>query len=79
MPMSFNIACIISPLLGGFLADLAGAYPDRFGHVGFLKRFPYAPPALLNGCFLGLAILLVFFGLEEVLSNISLLSTLGLI
>lgn len=66
LPISFNIAIMVSPLMGGQLADLAGKYPDRLGNVAFLKKYPYAPPALLNGCILLIAFSVVFLFLEEV-------------
>jgi MFS family permease len=64
--MCFNIGIIIGPVLGGFLADPAGSYPSIFGHVEFLRRFPYAPPNVLSAFFLSSAGLGVFFGLREV-------------
>lgn len=57
---------MLSPLVAGQLADLPGKYPEKFGHVGFLKQYPYAPPALLNGSILLISLLAVFFFLEEV-------------
>lgn len=63
--MCFNIGAIIGPLLGGLLADPAGRHPDTFGNVGWLVKFPYAPPNLLSACFLLTAVLVVFFGLDE--------------
>ena len=65
-PMCFNIGIIIGPVLGGLLADPAGSYPGTFGHVAFLRRFPYAPPNILSALFLFSATLGVFFGLREV-------------
>jgi MFS family permease len=65
-PMCFNIGVIIGPILGGLMADPAGTYPSVFGHIGWLKKFPYAPPNLLNAFVLLFASLGVFFGLSEV-------------
>ena len=69
-PMCFNIGVIIGPILGGFLADLAGSYPSIFGEVKFLRMFPYAAPNILSAVFLFSATLGVFFGLAEVCSPI---------
>jgi hypothetical protein len=64
--MCFNIGVIIGPILGGLLADPAGSYPDMFGGIGWLLKFPYAPPNILSACFLLTAATGVFLGLEEV-------------
>ena len=56
----------MGPILGGLLADPAGSYPSIFGHVKFLRLFPYAPPNILSAFFLFSAGLGVFFGLREV-------------
>lgn len=64
--MCFNIGVIIGPILGGLLADPAGSYPDMFGGIGWLLKFPYAPPNILSACFLFTAAVGVFLGLEEV-------------
>lgn len=66
MPISFNVAAVLSPLVAGQLADLAGRYPERFGHVSFLTNHPFAPPALMDGLVLSIAFIVVFFFLEEV-------------
>jgi MFS family permease len=66
LPMCFNIGVIIGPILGGLLADPAGSYPDMFGEIGWLLKFPYAPPNILSACFLLTAAIGVFLGLEEV-------------
>lgn len=65
--MCFNIGVIIGPILGGLLADPAGTYPSVFGHINWLKKYPYAPPNILSAVFLLTAALLLFFGLNEVL------------
>jgi len=66
MPMTFNIGVIIGPILGGVLSDPAGSYPDTFGHVDFLVRFPYAAPNILSAFFLFSAFAAIWLGLEEV-------------
>ncbi|OLN93938.1 putative membrane protein YCR023C-like protein 7 [Colletotrichum chlorophyti] len=65
LPMAFNVAVLVSPLMAGQLADLRGRYPDRYGDSQFLRKFPYAPPALVNGMILAGASLVVFLFLEE--------------
>ena len=65
-PMCFNVGVIIGPILGGLLADPAGTYPNIFGDVEFLKKYPYAAPNLLSAFILLCASLGVFLGLAEV-------------
>lgn len=76
LPMTFNIGVIIGPLLGGLLADPVGSYPAVFGPggsiggedgVGWLMRYPYALPNVVNAVFLLCSSLGVLFGLEETL------------
>lgn len=68
LPMCFNVGTIIGPLLGGLLADPAHAYPDTFGGIEWLIKYPYAPPNLLSAVFMLWSAGLVFFGLREVLT-----------
>ena len=65
--MTFNIGVIIGPILGGVMADPAGSYPDVFGNVEFLKKFPYAAPNLLSALILFTAWMGIWLGLEEVI------------
>lgn len=67
MPMCGNAGQIIGPVLGGLLADLAFNYPQWFAGIPWLIKFPYAPPNLLNACFLTISACAVFFALDEVL------------
>jgi MFS family permease len=76
MPMTFNIGVIVGPLLGGWLADPVSSYPGIFGPggsmggekgVGWLMRFPYALPNVINACFLVGSAMGILFGLEETL------------
>lgn len=66
LPMSFNIAAIVGPVLGGQLAGLGTRFPDIYSQNWFLNRWPYAPPALANGVVMLISLLLVFLFLEEV-------------
>ncbi|KAK3332423.1 major facilitator superfamily domain-containing protein [Cercophora scortea] len=69
MPMTFNVGVIIGPILGGTLSDLAGTYPDRFGHIEFFKRYPYATPNLLSAFFLLCAMTSIWLNLDETLDS----------
>ncbi|KAI2624859.1 MFS general substrate transporter [Hypoxylon sp. NC1633] len=65
LPMTFNIGVIIGPVLGGLLSDPAGSYPDTFGKVDFLLRFPYAMPNIVSAGFLTIALIMCWLFLEE--------------
>ncbi|CAD0115250.1 unnamed protein product [Aureobasidium uvarum] len=65
LPMTFNIGVIIGPILGGLLADPAGNYPDSFGSIAWLRKWPYALPNLVSSVFLFLSAMVVLLGLEE--------------
>lgn len=74
LPMSFNVAGILGPIMGGLLADPATIMPDIFGPDGclgfsFLEEYPYALPSLLNAFFLTVTTYIVFFLLEETLKE----------
>ena len=75
LPLSFNVAALFGPALGGFLADPVGTYPQIFGPhsalggqegIGWMKSAPYALPSLLSASILFLVAAAVFFCLEEV-------------
>ncbi|RYP26667.1 hypothetical protein DL767_007950 [Monosporascus sp. MG133] len=70
LPISFNVAGLLGPLMGGFLADPATHLPGIFGPgaiFGFdwVQEYPYALPSLINAFFLATAGWTVFFALEE--------------
>lgn len=76
LPLSFNIASLLGPIVGGFLSDPVEAYPRLFGAhsifggqdgVEWMKATPYAFPNLLSALLLFGAALAVFFHLEETL------------
>ncbi|KAF7926010.1 uncharacterized protein EAE97_010310 [Botrytis byssoidea] len=74
LPMSFNVAGILGPVMGGLLADPAMTLPGLFGDqaaFGFewLKSYPYALPGILNAVFLATTGVIVFLGLEETLPS----------
>lgn len=64
--MATTLSTLLSPLMGGQLADLAGQYPERFGNNWFLKKYPYATPAFVNASMLFITFMAIFFFLEEV-------------
>lgn len=75
LPMTFNIAVIIGPTIGGLLADPVNTYPGLFGTgsslggkdgVWWMKRWPYALPNLASSCFLMASTIFLILGLEEV-------------
>lgn len=79
LPMTFNAGVIIGPLLGGWLADPVASYPGIFGPggsiggekgVGWLIKFPYALPNVINACFLFGSAMGILFGLEETLESL---------
>ncbi|TKA39835.1 hypothetical protein B0A55_13497, partial [Friedmanniomyces simplex] len=72
LPMTFNIGVIVGPLLGGLLADPVGSYPGLFveNYTGWMGRWPYALPNVVNAGFLGCSALGVVFGLEETLEGL---------
>jgi MFS family permease len=79
MPMCFNIGVIIGPILGGVLADPAGTYPNVFGPNSFfggktgvrwMMYWPYLTPNLASAVIVFMALMLIFFGLEETLDGV---------
>ncbi|KAL8326959.1 hypothetical protein RB597_003330 [Gaeumannomyces tritici] len=67
LPLTFNIGTIIGPMLGGQLADLAGTYPDVFGHMDFFVKYPFAPPNIVSAFILLCGLLSAWLCLEETL------------
>ncbi|OAQ91351.1 MFS transporter [Purpureocillium lilacinum] len=70
LPMSFNVAGIFGPILGGVLADPMKTMPGLFGEgavFGFqwIHSYPYALPSLVNFVFLTICTAIVFLFLEE--------------
>ena len=72
--MTFNVAVVIGPILGGFLADPVHSFPSLFGDdsvlggksgVGWMRNFPYALPNVVSGFFISLAACSIVFGLDE--------------
>ncbi|KAJ0108740.1 hypothetical protein J7T55_011230 [Diaporthe amygdali] len=70
LPMSFNVAGILGPIIGGWLAAPAMTLPGWFGpgapfHSSMIEAYPFALPSIMNAVFLFVTFLAVFFGLEE--------------
>lgn len=53
-------------VLGGLLSEPTTAYPETFGGISWLEKYPFALPNLLGALFLTITLAAVFFGLEEV-------------
>ncbi|KAM4067116.1 major facilitator superfamily protein [Hirsutella rhossiliensis] len=70
LPMSFNIAGIFGPVMGGLLADSVKTMPGLFGEYALLdcqwiRDYPYALPSLINCIFLTVVTVIVFLFVEE--------------
>ena len=74
LPLAFNIANIVGPILGGLLAEPVRAYPLLFGPgspfggksgVAWMLKYPYAAPNLLSALLLFADAALLFLGLQE--------------
>jgi len=74
LPLSFNVAALLGPVMGGLLSDPTTSYPALFGTHGvfsmsWMEKYPYALPSVMNAFFLTLIALIAFFGLEETLES----------
>ncbi|KAK7429360.1 hypothetical protein QQZ08_004173 [Neonectria magnoliae] len=70
LPLSFNAASMLGPIMGGILADPTTTLPDWFSEgaiFGFkwIRNYPFALPSILNALFLGFSTLITFLFLEE--------------
>ncbi|EGR52410.1 uncharacterized protein TRIREDRAFT_53611 [Trichoderma reesei QM6a] len=70
LPMSFNVAGILGPIMGGMLAESSQTLPGLFGEkavFGFqwVRDYPYALPSLINAATLSIVTLILFLFLEE--------------
>ncbi|KYK54471.1 hypothetical protein DCS_06429 [Drechmeria coniospora] len=70
LPMSFNVAGILGPVMGGILADPAKTLPGLFGAdavLGYkwIHDYPFALPSLINCALLTIVTALVFLFLRE--------------
>jgi len=74
LPMSFNVAGILGPIMGGLLAEPHKTMPGIFGEGAFLgfkwmRDYPFALPSLVNCLTLSIATAAVFVFLEETLKE----------
>lgn len=69
MPLVWTVGSIFGPSLGGSLVNPTERFPDIFGKVGFLKRYPFALPNLLISLLFLTGILCGFFFLRETLAD----------
>lgn len=70
LPMSFNVAGILGPIIGGVLADPVKTMPGLFGEgavfgFGWIHDYPYALPSLVNCVALTASTLVVFCSLRR--------------
>ncbi|OAA54644.1 MFS transporter [Cordyceps fumosorosea ARSEF 2679] len=74
LPMSFNVAGILGPFLGGMLASAGTTLPGIFAPgailgFGWIQKYPYALPSLMNVFALSLVTAIVMLFLEETSSS----------
>ncbi|KAI1804012.1 MFS general substrate transporter [Daldinia bambusicola] len=74
LPISFSVANILGPLMGGLLANPAMILPCLFEEgaiwsFDWITEYPYALPSVINAVALTLTGLIVFFALEETLNE----------
>lgn len=50
MPLVWSVGSVFGPAFGGFFARPADQYPNLFGNVEFLKRYPFLLPNLMACC-----------------------------
>lgn len=79
MPLVWTIGSIFGPAFGGALANPAEKNPRLFGHIEFLRKYPFALPNLASACFfiVGITIgflfmkviIFFFFGLRSLVAD----------
>ncbi|KAI0509602.1 major facilitator superfamily domain-containing protein [Xylaria bambusicola] len=69
LPASFSIAALISPVFTGWLSDPASTYPNRFGHIEWLRRYTHSLPSLLSALLLMVTSIAVLLTLRETLES----------
>ncbi|EFY94668.2 MFS transporter [Metarhizium robertsii ARSEF 23] len=70
LPMSFHIAGIIGPILGGLLANPIEIFPQVFGEAAIFEsqwiyQNPYALPSIVNALLLTISAIATYLFLEE--------------
>ncbi|KAK4465593.1 major facilitator superfamily domain-containing protein [Cladorrhinum samala] len=69
MPLVWSIGSVFGPAFGGFFARPAEQYPDIFGNVEFLKRYPFALPNLMACCVFFVSFMTGLLFLQETLES----------
>ncbi|KAI5837472.1 major facilitator superfamily domain-containing protein [Morchella snyderi] len=64
-PMSQNVGIVAGALIGGLLADPAGTWPGVWGGIGWVTRWKFALPNMINAGILVVSWILVFLFLKE--------------
>ncbi|KAK0384126.1 hypothetical protein NLU13_8215 [Sarocladium strictum] len=67
MPLVWSMGSVIGPSFGGSLSEPATQYPDIFGKIEFLKRFPFLLPNLVASIFFIVSTISAAFFLKETL------------
>ncbi|KAH3942379.1 hypothetical protein HBH64_189420 [Parastagonospora nodorum] len=67
MPMAFNVAVVIGPVLASMVVDSSDSQIKASLDAPLLSRYPFAKPALLNGAVLLVALAMVVLRLRETL------------
>ncbi|KAJ4221579.1 hypothetical protein NW759_006824 [Fusarium solani] len=70
LPLSFNAASMLGPVLGGILADPSKTLPNYFGEGAifdfqWIRDYPFALPSMLNAFFLAVSTIITVLFLEE--------------
>lgn len=68
-PIAWSSGSTLGPLIGGFLFRPADRFPDVFGHVKFLREYPYFLACAIPATFTVIAWTITFLFLKETLSN----------
>ncbi|KAJ3313245.1 hypothetical protein HDV04_002229 [Boothiomyces sp. JEL0838] len=70
MSLNFGVGTVIGPALGGLLANPAEKYPDIFGHIDFLKEYPYFLPCFCSAIITWVGFTLGYFFLPETCTTV---------
>lgn len=68
-PIAWSSGSTLGPLIGGFLFRPADRFPDVFGHVKFLREYPYFLACAIPATFTVIAWIATFLFLKETLPN----------
>ncbi|RPA76006.1 MFS general substrate transporter [Ascobolus immersus RN42] len=67
MPLTFGVASILGPIIGGYLSEPAKTYPRYFDQKGLFGRYPFLLPNLICATMFFIAVLFGLFFIEETL------------